>query len=231
MTEDYELTYRLVDRGRALGRVPVVVTVPEAQAFTDVPASVRGFVRQRTRWFAGFLSTLYRFRRLIGRPSAGGFGVVRLPLKIIDAVLPLIAFTSLVVLVRGAFSSSLSLSRVAVGIFLVRWVWDLFFYGVSIRFARELGEQGETEAVAPEAWRGWLYTATEALTYVWLKHASTLRAYSWAVRRVQTWEPSRDWARVGSGGETALPEELDAHPYPVGAMVGSTECAPRSVQP
>jgi cellulose synthase/poly-beta-1,6-N-acetylglucosamine synthase-like glycosyltransferase len=223
LTEDYELTYRLVARGRTLGRVPVVVTVLEAQAFTDVPPTVRGFVRQRTRWFAGFLSTLYRFKHLIGRPGAGGFGVVRLPLKLVDAVLPILAFTSLLVLVRGVASSSVSLSRVAVGIFLVRWLWDLFFYGVAVRFSRRLGDRDYTRRVAPEGWRGWLYTATEALTYVWLKHASTLRAYSWAVRRVRTWEPSRDRALVL--------EERPSHAPPngVGSMVGSRQCAPPSV--
>jgi cellulose synthase/poly-beta-1,6-N-acetylglucosamine synthase-like glycosyltransferase len=192
LTEDYELTYRLVDRGCALGRPPLVVTVPRAQAFTDVPTTLRGFVRQRTRWFAGFLSTLYRFRHLIGRSAAGGFGVVRLPLKVIDAVLPLIAFASLIVIARGVASPLLSLSRVALGIFLVRWVWDLTFYAVALRLARELGSPEETSRVAPPLLQGWMCTATEALTYVWLKHAAVLRAYGWAARRVRTWEPSRE---------------------------------------
>jgi cellulose synthase/poly-beta-1,6-N-acetylglucosamine synthase-like glycosyltransferase len=104
LTEDYELTYRLVDRGAREGRVPVIATVLGAQAFTDVPVTVKGFIRQRTRWFAGFLSTLFRFRHLIGRSRAGGFGVIRLPLKLVDAVLPLIAFASLAVVLRGALS-------------------------------------------------------------------------------------------------------------------------------
>jgi cellulose synthase/poly-beta-1,6-N-acetylglucosamine synthase-like glycosyltransferase len=192
LTEDYELTYRLVDRGLAVGRVPLVVTVPQAQAFTDVPVTVRGFVRQRTRWFAGFLSTLYRFRHLIGKRGAGGFGLVRLPLKLVDALLPILAFASLVVILRGATSGVVTLSRVAVGIFLIRWLWDLVFYAVALRFARELGDPVATRAVAPASWIGWLCTATEALTYVWLKHASTFRAYAWAARRVRTWEPSRE---------------------------------------
>jgi cellulose synthase/poly-beta-1,6-N-acetylglucosamine synthase-like glycosyltransferase len=220
LTEDYELTYRLVARGMADGHVPLVVTVPLAQAFTDVPATFRGFVRQRTRWFAGFLSTLFRFRHLIGRPGAGGFGVVRLPLKLVDAVLPLLAFASLVVIVHGAASPVLALSKVAVGIFLIRWAWDLVFYAVALSLARSLGDPVETRRVAPERWRGWLCTATEALTYIWLKHASVLRAYAWAARRVRTWEPSREsLAHEGHAGSSER----------VAAMVGSPPCAPPSV--
>jgi hypothetical protein len=221
LTEDYELTYRLVDRGLALGRPPLVVTVPGAQAFTDVPITFRGFVRQRTRWFAGFLSTLFRFKHLIARPGTGGFGIVRLPLKLVDAVLPVLAFASLIVILRGATSSSLSLSRVAIGLFVIRWAWDLAFYAVALRFARELGDQDQTRRVAPEPWRGWLCTATEALTYVWLKHAAVFRAYGWAVRRVRTWEPSREEA-------FALPAH-DAAANTAHAMVGSPPCAPPSV--
>jgi len=219
LTEDYELTYRLVDRGVRLGRVPVVVTVPRAQAFTDVPVTFRGFVRQRTRWFAGFLSTLYRFRHLIGRASAGGFGVVRLPLKLVDAVLPVLAFASLVVIVRGVASPALAVSRVALGIFLIRWAWDLTFYAAALRLARSLGDPVETQRVAPEAWRGWLCTATEALTYVWLKHAAVFRAYAWAARRVQKWEPSREGRPLTADGGSDV----------ASGMIGSPPCAPPSV--
>jgi glycosyltransferase involved in cell wall biosynthesis len=220
LTEDYELTYRLVQRGLESGHVPLVVTVPQAQAFTDVPVTIRGFVRQRTRWFAGFLSTLFRYRRLMARRGAGGFGVVRLPLKLIDAILPLLAFASLIVIVRGAASPLVALSRVAIGIFLIRWVWDLIFYAAALHLARSLGDPAETRRVAPERWRGWLCTATEALTYIWLKHASVLRAYAWAARRVRTWEPSRERR---SGAHHARSSEA------VGTMVGSPPCAPPSV--
>jgi len=222
LTEDYELTYRLVDRGVALGAVPVVVTVPGAQAFTDVPVTLRGFVRQRTRWFAGFLSTLFRFRHLIGRPAAGGFGVVRLPFKLIDAVLPLLAFASLAVILRGVTSPVPSVSRFALGILIVRWTWDLAFYAAALRLARQLGDPVDSGRGAPEAWRGWLCTATEVLTYVWLKHASVLRAYLWAARRVRRWEPSREGALDAAA--------FGAPPHGLGAMVGSPQCAPPSVR-
>src|SRR5580698_3669185 len=100
-------------------------------------------------------------------------------MKLVDAMLPVLAFLSLAVIVRGASSPVLALSRVAIGIFVIRWLWDLTFYALALRMARELGDREETRRVAPDLWGGWLCTATEALTYVWLKHASVFRAYGW----------------------------------------------------
>jgi cellulose synthase/poly-beta-1,6-N-acetylglucosamine synthase-like glycosyltransferase len=191
LTEDYELTYRIVDQGVREGRVALVITVPGAQVLTDGPPTVRGFIRQRTRWFAGFLTTLARFRRLIGNPRAGGFGIVRLPLKVIDAVLPVIAFATLFVLGKAGFFGLLPASRAAAFLFALRWLWDLLFYAAAEHFSRQLGSPVASAVVHPRRLLAWLCTATEALTYVWLKHLATLRAYVWAVRRARTWEPSR----------------------------------------
>lgn len=191
LTEDYELSFRVIAAN--LGhKVPVVATVLRAQVFTDGPGTVRGFIRQRTRWFAGFLSTLFRFRALIANPKAGVFGVVRLPLKVFDAGLPLLAFASLIILVRGGLDSALSVSRVSIALFAVRWVWDLVVYGLAVRAARNLGDQTMSHEAAPTSAIGWVCTAMEALTYVWLKHVSALRGMVWAVSRVRDWEASRE---------------------------------------
>lgn len=105
LTEDSELAFRLIARGAETGRPPVVVAVVGAQVFTEVPVTLAGFVRQRTRWFAGFLTTLFRFHRLVLDSRGGGFGIVRLPLMVVDAVLTLVALASLVVLVREGASA------------------------------------------------------------------------------------------------------------------------------
>ena len=192
LTEDYEMTFRLLDLGVRTGRFPRVVTVTDARVFTDVPDTFRGFVRQRTRWFAGFLTTLFRFRHLIGRPAAQAFGLVRLPLKLFDAVLPLVAFGSLVVGIEDGFSAVLSISRVTVGLFLLRWVWDLAFYGIALRISGGFREPQPSALDYRAGLGGWLFTATEFLSYVWVKHAAVLRSYLWVVRRIRRWEPSRE---------------------------------------
>jgi cellulose synthase/poly-beta-1,6-N-acetylglucosamine synthase-like glycosyltransferase len=191
LTEDYELTYRIVDHGVRAGRVPNVIMVPGAQVLTDGPTTLSGLVRQRTRWFTGFLTTLARFRHLIGEERAGGFGLVRLPLKVIDAVLPLLAFATLVVLGKAGLFGLLPASRAAAFLFALRWIWDMAFYAITERLTRQLGEPAASARVHPPLMLAWLCTATEALTYVWLKHCATLRAYVWASRRIRRWEPSR----------------------------------------
>ncbi len=192
ITEDYELTYRFMEVGLERGRPPKVVTVPRAQVFTDGPSSVAGFVRQRTRWFAGFLSTLFRYRHLVFNPGAGAFGLVRLPLKLVDAVLPFLAVTTLVVLVRDGVVAALGLSGAALALFATRWVWDLLVYAAATSASWRLGAPVMSRQAMPPGAIGWLLTAFEALTYVWFKQLSALRGVTWAARRVRTWESSRE---------------------------------------
>ena len=191
LTEDYELTFRCIAKGVVCGRAPVVVVVPAAQVFTDGPATVAGFIRQRTRWFAGFLTTLFRFRALIGRASAGAFGVVRLPLKLVDAVLPAVAVVSLAVLVSGGLHAAFGVMRTSLALFAIRWLWDMFVYACATSASHRLGSPELSASAAPPVAVGWLLTAIEALGYVWFKHLAALRGIGWAVRRVRTWETSR----------------------------------------
>ncbi len=199
ITEDYELTFRFIQVGLERGRAPKVVTVPRSQVFTDGPPTVAGFVRQRTRWFAGFLSTLFRYRHLLFNPGAGAFGLVRLPLKLVDAVLPFLAVTTLVVLVRDGFVAALGLSGVALALFAARWLWDLFVYACATAASWRLGSVEMTKASMPPGAIGWLLTGFEALTYVWLKQFSALRGVTWAIRRARTWEASRERVTARSG--------------------------------
>lgn len=201
LTEDYELTWRAVEAGIARGRPPKVVTVLAAQVFTEGPSTVRGFVAQRTRWFAGFLTTLFRFRHLIFEPRAGSFGLVRFPLKVLDAVLPVLAFASLIILARGGLVAALGVSTVSLTIFAVRWVWDLTVFGLALHASRYLGDPRASALAAPSRAQGWWLTAQEALTYVWFKHAAAFRGIAWAIARVRKWEASRETATQRASSE------------------------------
>ena len=189
LTEDYELTYRLVDQGARTGRVPHVAIVLDAQVWTEVPATVAGLVRQRTRWFTGFLTTLARFPHLIFNPRAAAFGLVRLPLKLVDAIVPLFAFASLAALFVS--EAATHPAHAVLSLFAARWAWDTCFYAVIVHADARMARP-DPHGFASSALSNWSCLFTESLAYSWLRHAATLRAYSWSLRRIRTWEPSRE---------------------------------------
>jgi Glycosyl transferase family 2 len=88
LVEDYELVHRLrryagehdlTWRFRVLGG---------AQARTEAPGSVPALLRQRRRWFGGFLQTQWWYRAMVGDRRMGRLGTVMLPIKAIDTVQP-----------------------------------------------------------------------------------------------------------------------------------------------
>lgn len=95
LVEDYEVMYRL-HANRPGTRA---ILVPDARATTDAPASVASFLRQRARWFGGFLATLTRYRRLVGDGRLGALGTWHLRLKTIDMLLPIYGLAALAALV------------------------------------------------------------------------------------------------------------------------------------
>src|SRR5262249_39121251 len=59
--EDYELLFRLHRRSlEQHGRPLDVRVIGDARATTDVPSRPGIFLRQRTRWFSGFVETMFR---------------------------------------------------------------------------------------------------------------------------------------------------------------------------
>jgi cellulose synthase/poly-beta-1,6-N-acetylglucosamine synthase-like glycosyltransferase len=199
ITEDYEISYRLYEDAARHHRKVHIALVPEARAFTAPPHGFGGFLRQRTRWFAGFLSTLVRFRRLILSPLTGRFGMVRLPLKVLDSVGPLlsvIAMISLaVLLVRGEALSLLVLLPL-----LVRALADVVIF-LAARAMAPTQERGAASI---------LLTAIDAMTYGVVRQLVVLRAYPFAARRLAIWERSREPRTV----RAARPSASISHPEP-----------------
>ena len=97
--EDYELMFRLHRWSVAQhGRPLCAAVVPRARATTDAPAGVGAFLRQRRRWFAGFLITLIGNRDLVGDARFAQLGRVHLRMKTVDMLLPLYGLAALVAL-------------------------------------------------------------------------------------------------------------------------------------
>ena len=133
LVEDYELIHRLRRHGVVTGRVWRTRVLGEASATTSAPARLLPFLRQRRRWFGGFLQTQYRYRDMIGNRRFGRLGTRMLPVKAMDTMQPIYGLTALAVLagtlVTGHLHLSLGILLVIVGkvaldaAFLLRGLW------------------------------------------------------------------------------------------------------------
>jgi cellulose synthase/poly-beta-1,6-N-acetylglucosamine synthase-like glycosyltransferase len=188
LVEDYEVIFRLQQRLLEEGQDYRVVTVPSAAAFTDGPSGLAGFVHQRTRWFTGFLQTLWDYRGMVGNRRYGRLGWLMLPVKTIDAALPFWGFTTLAILVGAVASGRAELRMWTFGLLGAKWLLDSALYLVMLRWHRRAFPQ----RAAGLAFSWQLFCGfSESLGFNWLRQLAVLRAYGWVFRRVQRWEQAR----------------------------------------
>lgn len=106
LVEDYELIHRLHRYAANHGLDWRVRVLPNAVAETDAPATVRTFLHQRRRWFAGFLKTQFQYRAMHGNARYGAVGKLMLPIKEADALQPIYGITAFILLCIFVFSAS-----------------------------------------------------------------------------------------------------------------------------
>jgi cellulose synthase/poly-beta-1,6-N-acetylglucosamine synthase-like glycosyltransferase len=124
LVEDYELIHRIHRRARAGGGVAKVRILGRAFASTDAPATIPAFLRQRRRWFAGFLQTQYWNRDMVGSPRYGALGLAMLPFKCLDAAAPLYGLTGLAMLLGFAATGRLGVALPAGALALAKIAFD-----------------------------------------------------------------------------------------------------------
>ncbi|WP_245905926.1 glycosyltransferase [Mycolicibacterium palauense] len=99
LVEDYELVARMQRYAGDHGLRWRFRVVGDAQARTEAPGSVPEFLRQRRRWFGGFLQTQWWYRAMVGDRRLGTLGTVMLPVKAFDTVQPLYGLTAFALLI------------------------------------------------------------------------------------------------------------------------------------
>jgi cellulose synthase/poly-beta-1,6-N-acetylglucosamine synthase-like glycosyltransferase len=202
LVEDYEVVFRLHQRLLEEGQAYQVVTVPTAAAFTDGPRDFQGFVHQRTRWFTGFLQTLWEYRGMIANRRYGRLGWLMLPVKSVDAVLPFWGFTSLAIFVGALASGHAQLRTWTLLLLGCKWLLDSVLYVAMLRWHRRAFPA--RSALFDFRWQ-LLCGCTESLGFNWLRQLAVLRAYGWFFRRFQGWEQAR-WL----SSEAGLPAANDS---------------------
>jgi cellulose synthase/poly-beta-1,6-N-acetylglucosamine synthase-like glycosyltransferase len=135
LVEDYELIHRLRHHATATGQAWHTTVLATCRATTDAPASIGAFLRQRRRWFGGFLQTQFWYRDMVGNPAYGRLGTWMLPVKAADTVQPLYGLAAfallLIFLVRGQYNVLLPVGAVIltkIGIDLCFHLWSVHLY-------------------------------------------------------------------------------------------------------
>ncbi len=136
LVEDYELTHRLRDYAGRRGMVWRTAVVGAAHARTDAPATAGAFLRQRRRWFGGFLQTQVWYRHMVGNPHYGRLGTRMLPVKAIDTLQPVYGLTGVVLLLWYLVTGEFSVVAPVAGVIAVKIALDLGFYLWSLHLYR-----------------------------------------------------------------------------------------------
>jgi cellulose synthase/poly-beta-1,6-N-acetylglucosamine synthase-like glycosyltransferase len=142
LVEDYELIHRLHRHAHDRGLDWQVKVVGNALASTDAPATLPAFLRQRRRWFGGFLQTQYWNRDMVANRRFGLLGTAMLPVKAADTVQPVFGLTAFVILLVVLFSGRFHIVLPIIIIMLVKIVVDLAFHLTSLHlYSRWTGQK------------------------------------------------------------------------------------------
>jgi cellulose synthase/poly-beta-1,6-N-acetylglucosamine synthase-like glycosyltransferase/cytochrome b561 len=185
--EDYELIHRL-HRCAGQYRLPWRVRVlPEAAALTDAPGTLAAFMRQRRRWFGGFLQTLYRHRDMVGDARYASVGRLMLPLKVVDTLQPVFGLTAFVLLLYFGLRGQAALAPVlwVVGLKLLIdfafLLWGVWFYN------RWRGQES-----APRDWLlAGLAALTEPFCFQVMRHCGAMLGWFAVLTQRVDWRPQR----------------------------------------
>lgn len=142
LVEDYELTHRLRDYAVRYGLVWRTAVVGGSHARTDAPATMGAFLRQRRRWFGGFLQTQLWYRHMVGNPAYGRLGTRMLVVKAIDTLQPVYGLTGAVLLLWWILRGAPGVVLPVFGVIAAKIALDLCFYLWSlVLYRRWLGRR------------------------------------------------------------------------------------------
>ncbi|HQT63666.1 MAG: glycosyl transferase [Acidocella sp. 20-57-95] len=137
LVEDYELIHRLRRYGYDHGlNWHSTVVVGTARARTSAPSSILGFLRQRRRWFGGFLQTQLWYRDMVGTARYQRLGLAMLPVKAIDTFQPIYGLCAFGFLLWYLFTGQIALLLPIGGFIFGKIIIDLGFHLWSIHLYR-----------------------------------------------------------------------------------------------
>ncbi len=77
ITEDMEIAFRIRSRGYKIENSKNAIT------YTEAPAKLKELIKQRTRWYAGYLENVAKYKTMLFNPEYGILGLFLLPTNFI----------------------------------------------------------------------------------------------------------------------------------------------------
>ncbi len=186
LVEDYELTHRMhryaVDHGLAW-QLKVIGT---AIARTEAPSTVGAFLRQRRRWFGGFLQTQYWNRDMIGNHRYGALGKYMLPIKAVDTFQPIYGLTGFALLMLFVFTGNSAIAIPVIGIVTAKIAIDFVVYLWTVHLYRRL----TGGRVIVSIWSAAFAAIFEPFSFQLLRHAGAAWGWIGVIRGDHTWGTS-----------------------------------------
>jgi cellulose synthase/poly-beta-1,6-N-acetylglucosamine synthase-like glycosyltransferase len=136
MVEDYELIHRLRRYGYDHGLNWHSTVLGTARARTSAPGGIPSFLRQRRRWFGGFLQTQLWYRDMVGAARYHRLGLFMLPVKAIDTMQPIYGLCAFTLLLYYIFTGRISILVPVGSLILGKIIIDLAFHLWSIHLYR-----------------------------------------------------------------------------------------------
>ena len=204
LVEDYELIHRLRRYGDQQGLLWRSAVLGRARAKTSAPASPLAFLRQRRRWFGGFLQTQFWYRDMVGASRYRALGTAMLPVKAIDTFQPIYGLCAFGLLLWYLATGQIALLLPVGGFILGKIALDLAFHLWSIRlYRRWVG--GQTKARFGHAL---LASILEPFSFQLLRHLGASWGWIFALTGQRSWG-QRSWGQRSWGHRAAT-----QHPNP-----------------
>ena len=187
MVEDYELIHRLHRWSADQGLGWKVRVLGEARAHTDAPGHTLAFLRQRRRWFGGFLQTQYWNRDMVGNPHFGRLGTMMLPVKALDTVQPLYGLVAFALLVDFLLTGRLIVVGPILVAMFAKILIDLAFHAWSLMLYRRW-----SGGMLPEGWgRVLAASLIEPFSFQLLRHLGAALGWVAFLTGRSTWGKAR----------------------------------------
>jgi cellulose synthase/poly-beta-1,6-N-acetylglucosamine synthase-like glycosyltransferase len=183
LVEDYELIHRLRRHGVLTGRNWTSRVLGDARAVTDSPGTLPMFLRQRRRWFGGFLQTQYWYREMVGNARYGELGTWMLPVKAADTLQPVFGLTAFTLLVFYAVTGRLNVLTPVAAIIAAKILIDLGFHLWSVHLYRRWTGETTRARMGPAL----LAALAEPFSFQLLRHIGAVWGWVYFLTGRQTW--------------------------------------------